>query len=74
MAGGRAFRERKERSSVSGASGAFSPLFFNRVEKKREHRERAAQTRKRKVKLKRLIRNIPKEGASAKAKLKERKK
>ena len=41
-------------------------LLFNLLVIKRAHNDKLRQVRKRKVKLKRLMRNIPREGMSAK--------
>ena len=53
-------------------SNGLTFLFPNFVVINSEHNDRPVQTKKRMVKLKWLIRNIPKEGAKAKDRLKAR--
>jgi hypothetical protein len=64
--GGRAFQLRRKPSSAEESSSGATCLFPNLLVMNREHNERPTQTQKRMVKLKWLIRNIPKEGARAK--------
>ena len=47
---------------------------FNLKEKKKAHKDRPAQVRKRTLKLYALIKNMPKEGATAKARVGPRRK
>jgi hypothetical protein len=70
--GGRAFRLRKKLSSMDELSDGATCLFPNLWVMNREHNDRPVQARKRWVKLKWLIRNIPKGGAKALEKLKAR--
>jgi hypothetical protein len=67
--GGRAFQLRRKPSSTEESSSGATCLLPNRLVMNREHNDRPEQTQKRRVKLKWLIRNIPKEGARAKATL-----
>jgi hypothetical protein len=72
MDGGRAFRLRKEQSSMEeSCNGATCPL-PNLLEINSEHNDRHKQTKKRRVKLKWLIRNIPRGGAKAPERLNPR--
>jgi hypothetical protein len=69
---GRASRFRKDSSCLDRSSNGSTCLVPNRVVKRREQRDNPKQNRKRRVKLKLLIRNIPKEGDRAKEILKAR--
>ena len=71
MAGAMIFRSKK---AIFSPGAALSPgrtmvCPFNLKAKKKEHKDRPAQVRKRTVKLYRLIKDIPKEGATARAKV-----
>ena len=69
--GGRAFRLRKKPSSIEECNEV--PCFLpNLLVMKSEHNDRPVQNKKRRVKLKWLIRNIPKGGAKAPEILKAR--
>jgi hypothetical protein len=72
MAGGIAFRLRKESSAMDESIGKLISLFANLLVMNKEHNDKAALKKNKMVKLKLLIMNIPKEGAKAKAKLKAR--
>jgi hypothetical protein len=74
MEGGMAFRLRSTPSFGEGFSVGGMGLPFNLRVIRRPHNDRLKQVRKRKVKLKRLMRNIPREGARAKEILGARKK
>ena len=63
MDGGRAFRLRKKPSSMEESCNGATCLLPNLLVMNSEHNDRPKQTKKRKVKLKWLIRNIPREGA-----------
>ena len=67
--GGSAFQLRKKPSSMGESSNGTTCLLPNLLVINREHNDIPKQTKKRRVKLKWLIRNIPKEGARAKEKL-----
>jgi len=70
MDGGRAFRLSKKPSSIEEFSNGAICLFLNLREINRVHNDRLKQTRKRWIKLKRLITNIPRGGAKAPERLK----
>ena len=72
MDGGRAFRLSKKPSSMGESFNGATCLLPNLVEMNREHNDRPKQTKKRRVKLKWLIRNIPRGGAKAPETLKAR--
>ena len=72
--GERAFRLRKKFSSMEESCSGATCLLANLFVMKSEHKDRPKQTRKRRVKLKWLIRSIPREGAKAPDKLKVRRK
>jgi hypothetical protein len=63
--GGRAFRLRMGSSFLEGFTKGVMGLLPNRLVMTSEHNDKPEQTKKRKVKLKWLIRNIPKGGAKA---------
>ena len=63
---GRAFRLSKKPSSVEESSNAETDRFPNLFVVNREHNDRPKQIKKRRVKLKWLIINIPKVGDMAK--------
>ena len=63
---GRAFRLSKNPSSVEESSNGETCRFPNLLATSREHNDKPKQIRKRKVKLKWLIINIPKIGEMAK--------
>ena len=72
MEGGRAFRLIKKPSSMEQFCNGATCLLPNLLVMNREHNDRPEQTKKRKVKLKSLIRNIPMEGPKAPEMLKAR--
>ena len=74
MADGMTPRLKMKSSCRDRSSNGSTFLLLNRVVKKREHRDKPKQNKKRGVKPKRLMRNIPKVGARAKEILKDRKK
>ena len=63
--GSRAFLLRKKPSSMEGSCNGATCLLPNLLVINREHNERPEQTKKRRVKLKWFIRNIPREGPKA---------
>ena len=63
---GRAFRLSKNPSSLAESSNGETCRFPNLLVMNREHNDKPKQIKKRKVKLKWLIINIPKEGDMAK--------
>ena len=63
--GGRAFRLRKKLSSIEESSNGATCLFPNLLVMNRVHSDRPEETKNRKVKLKWLMRNIPREGPRA---------
>jgi hypothetical protein len=65
MDGGRAFRLSKKLTSVEKSCKGATCLLPNRLVINNEHKDRPEQTKNRRVKLKWLIRNIPRGGARA---------
>jgi hypothetical protein len=65
MDGGRAFRLRKKPSSMEDSCNGAACLPPNLLVMNSEHNDRPKQTKKREVKLKWLIRKIPRGGAKA---------
>ena len=65
MDGGRAFRLRMKPFSMEECPNGATCLLPNRIVINSEHNDRPKQTKKRRVKLKWLIRNIPRGGARA---------
>ena len=63
--GGSAFRLNKKPSSTNDFSNKVTCRLLNLLVMKSEHNDRPIQTKKRKVKPKLLIRNIPRGGAKA---------
>ena len=72
--GGMAFQLRSMPFCCEGFSRGTMGLVFKLRVIKRAHKDKPRQVRKRKLKLKRLIRNIPREGIRAKEILGARKK
>ncbi len=72
--GERAFRLRKKPSSLEESCNGATSLLPNLWVINSEHNDRLKQSKKRKLKLKWLIRNIPREGPKAPARLMPRKK
>jgi len=72
--GGMAFQLRSMPFFGGGSSGGATGLLSNLMVIKRAHKDKLRQVRKRKVKLKRLMRDIPREGRRAKEILGARKK
>ncbi len=67
MEDGSAFRLRKRPPFVEESSSGVTSLLVSLFVISSEHNDRPRQTKKRRVKLKRLTRNMPMEGASAPA-------
>ena len=74
MAGGSASRLRKDWTGKDGSFNGMTSLLLNFIVKKKEQKDRPAQTKKRTTVLNRLIKKIPKYGPKAKAKLKDKQK
>jgi hypothetical protein len=70
MDGGRAFRLSKEPSFIEEFSNGTICLLLNLIKMHRVHNDRPKQTRKRWMKVKRLITNILRGGAKAPERLK----
>ena len=70
--GGRAFLLSKKPSSMRESCDGAHCLLLSLLVMNSEHNDRPKQTRKRRVKLKWLIRNIPRGGAKALERLKDK--
>jgi hypothetical protein len=72
IAGGMVSRLKKGSSCLEESAAGSICLFLSRVVRKSEPRDIPRQTKKRRLKLKALMKNIPKAGAKAKDMLKAR--